>query len=274
MPELVEVETIREIVEPQIAGHVIGKVTVNNPAVIACPSAEAFCTLLRGQRITGITRRGKYLIFGLESGDRMIMHLRMTGSLLVTPQNYPLEKHTHVIFDLSGDIQLRFIDPRRFGRFWLIRSGQEDTESGIAKLGIEPFDPGLTAEYLKSAFAKRKKSVKACLLDQEIIAGIGNIYACEILFASGIRPDRSACSLSEKELAVLAEKIPEVLKYFISRNKTTPEQYLAGKGWDYQNTPWFRVYGHEGKPCPVCGATLVHEKIGGRGTTWCPHCQN
>ena len=145
MPELPEVETIKRVIEPQIQGLVIDKVTVKRPEVVAYPAADEFCGLLTGQNISHMTRRGKFLIIWLNSNDRIILHLRMTGCLLLTPADYPEEKHTHIIFSLSNSIELRFSDTRRFGRFWLLRKDEADTYRGVEKLGIEPFHAELTA---------------------------------------------------------------------------------------------------------------------------------
>ena len=140
-------------------------------------------------------------------------------------------------------------------------------------LGPEPFGTAADAGYLQAVCGTRKRAVKECLLDQSIIAGIGNIYADEILFASHIRPDKPARSLSEAEWKSLAKTIPERLNYFIEKNRVTPAEYLAGKGKKYRNTPFLQVYGRKGKPCPVCGAALCRIVIAGRGSVFCPHCQ-
>lgn len=158
MPELPEVETIKRVIEPQIQGLIIEKVIVKRPEVIANPAAEEFCRLLTGQTISHMTRRGKFLIIQLNSNDRIILHLRMTGCLLFTPADYPEEKHTHIIFSLNKGKELRFSDTRRFGRFWLLKEGEADTYSGIEKLGIEPLDRELTAGYLNAHLGKRKKT--------------------------------------------------------------------------------------------------------------------
>ena len=163
MPELPEVETVRRVLESQLKGRSIQKITVENPCVIARPGADEFCSLLTGQGIAALSRRGKFLILKLESGDRVILHLRMTGCLLVAPPEYPAEKHTHLRLHLSDGNELRFSDMRRFGRFWLIRKGESDTYSGIDKLGLEPFDTGLDAEYLRAHFGKSRRAIKTCL---------------------------------------------------------------------------------------------------------------
>lgn len=273
MPELPEVETIRRVLEPQLKGLMVEQITVSRPEVVSHPSAEEFCYRLNGQRIVRLERRGKFLRIVWSSGDTVVLHLRMTGSLLLVPADDTAEKHTHVIFHFSSGSELRFCDPRRFGRFWLLEQGEDDSYSGIAKLGLEPFDSGLTAAYLQTYCQKRKRAVKECLLDQGMVAGIGNIYADEILFAAGIHPKRPANSLNMQEWDTLAAAIPERLSYFIEKNAISPEDYAAGKGRDYRNTPFLQVYGHGGKSCPRCGRTFDRIVVGGRGSVYCPFCQ-
>ena len=222
---------------------------------------------------TEIDRRGKLLILRLSSGDKVVLHLRMTVCRLVTPADYPEEKHIHLVFHLSGGRELRFSDTRRFGRFWLLRQGEADTYAGMEKLGAEPFEPDFSGEYLSTYLGKRKKAIKECLLDQNVAAGIGNIYSDEILFASRIHPERPANTLTTEEWKRLASVIPERLVFFVEKNKITPKEYLAAKGQDYRNTPFLQVYGHGGEPCPVCGKTLCRTVIGGRSSVYCPACQ-
>ena len=260
MPELPEVEAIRQVLEPQVQGLTIQDIGVHRPEIIAHPSAGEFCGRLMGQTFDRAERRGKFLLFWFESGDHMVLHLRMTGCLLVTPGDMPEEKHTHLVFRLSNGRELRFSDTRRFGRFWLIANGEADPYSGIEKLGVEPLASECSAEYLRDRLGKRKKAIKECLLDQSIVAGIGNIYSDEILFAAKIHPAR------------LAAAIPQQLAYFIEKNQMTPEEYLETKGQDYRNTPFLQVYGCEGKPCSICGELLCRMVIGGRGSTYCPTC--
>lgn len=273
MPELPEVEMIRRVLEPQIKGLTITTVTVNRPEVIGHPAEEEFCQVLMGQTICAMTRRGKFLSVLLDSGDYFTLHLRMTGCLLLTPADYPAEKHTHIVFHLSSGDELRFSDTRRFGRFWLFRKGESDTYSGIDKLGLEPFDEGLTADYLQQHFGKRKKAIKECFLDQSVIAGVGNIYSDEILFASGIHPAKPAKGLTYVEWERFAAAILERLSYFTEKNALTPEEYLENKGQDYRNTPFLQVYGHGGEPCPICGTALCRMTVGGRSSVFCPKCQ-
>lgn len=273
MPELPEVETIRRVLEPQLKNQTIQGVTIHHPQVIAYPEPDNFCRLVGGQSIHHLSRRGKFLSIHLTDGDRIILHLRMTGCLLITPADFAVAKHTHLIFHLGNGQELRFTDTRRFGRFWLLKNGEKDTITGIERLGPEPFDPILTAAYLQKVLTGKRKSIKECLLDQSILAGIGNIYSDEILYRTGIYPARSANSLSTAELEALAGEIPRALSFYIEKNAISPEDYLLGGGTDYRNTPFLQVYGHAGENCPRCGSTLCRTVIGGRSSVYCPECQ-
>lgn len=273
MPELPEVQTVINVLEPQIRGLAISKIIVNKPQVIAYPTAEEFCSRLTGQKITGMSRRGKFITICFAGGDRAILHLRMTGCLLAAPAEYSVAKHTHIIFELENNLQIRFVDSRRFGRFWMIKKGEADDVSGISRLGIEPFDKKLTSAYLQNILSSKKKTIKECLLDQNLIAGIGNIYSDEILFRAKIDPARKANSLSNSEIKRLAVEIPKTLKYYIDKNKITPEEYLAKEGRGYNNSSFLNVYGRDGGLCPVCGEILRRRVIGGRSSVYCQNCQ-
>lgn len=273
MPELPEIETIKNVIEPQIQELTIETITVSRPEVVAHPAADIFCRAVTGQTIASMARRGKFLIINLRNESRILLHLRMTGCLLVTPPDAPPEKHTHIVMQFNNGMELRFSDTRRFGRFWLIQRGEEDTYSGIGKLGSEPLSPECNAEYLQARLGKRKKAIKECLLDQSVIAGIGNIYSDEILFRAKLCPSAPANSLTKEEWERLSEEIPQCLHYFIEKNRITPEDYLETKGQDYRNTPFLQVYGHADEPCPNCGETLIRTVIGGRSSVSCPKCQ-
>lgn len=273
MPELPEVETVRRILDPQLAGRRIEAVELCNAQIIAHPEAGQFSAALKGQRITAISRRGKFLTLHFESGDRLSLHLRMTGQLLVMPKEEPLEKHTHLILSLSDGNQLRYIDVRRFGRFWYFQKDEVDNLTGQEALGPEPTDPALTAEYLKLKLGKRKKAIKEMLHDQTVVAGIGNIYSDEILFVAGIYPGTKCDALSDADWGRLASAIPEVILWGIDADQMTPEEYLRGKGKEYRNAEHLRVYGRAGQPCPTCGDALCRKVIGGRSSTYCPSCQ-
>ena len=271
MPELPEVETIKNVLKPHLIGRTISAVTVNNGAVFARPCAEEFVARLQGQTFTDFTRKGKFLTLHFESGDSVVLHLRMTGCLTIEPNDTPCEKHTHIVFTLDDGNALRYEDTRRFGKFWYIENETPDTFSGKDKLGIEPFD--ITLDYIKAKFGKSKKPLKELLLDQSIITGIGNIYSDEICFAANILPDKAGKGLTDAELQRLCETIPERLTYFIDKNKIPFEEYALTKGKTYRNTPYLQMYGNKGKPCPLCGKTLIGKTIGGRSAVYCPHCQ-
>lgn len=273
MPELPEVETIRRIIEPQISGRSITSLEIHNPQIIAFPDADNFSSSLVGCSFTGMSRRGKFLIFHLNNGSRLVLHLRMTGQLLVTPADYQEEKHTHLTAELSDGKQIRYIDIRRFGRFWLLGKDEADTVTGMDKLGIEPDDKLLTANFLIEKLSKRKKAIKEMLHDQTIIAGVGNIYSDEILHTARIYPEKPCNTLTNDEWKRLAEQIPKVITWAIEANEITPEDYLAGKGKEYRNTPFLKAYGHNGKPCEVCGTLFEKLTVGGRSSCYCPKCQ-
>lgn len=273
MPELPEVETVRRILDPQLAGRIIRAVTVNRADVLAHPAPEEFCRAAAGAHVEGVGRRGKFLRLCLAGGGEVLVHLRMTGCLVVAPAGWPEEKHTHVVFHLDDGCTLRFADARRFGRLWLRRAGEEDIFSGVQKLGPEPFDEAFDTAYLQQVLGARRRAVKECLLDQSVVAGIGNIYGDEILFAAKIHPGRPAASLTGQEWARLAEAVPAVLQRGIEADHVTPQAYLESKGQSYRSAPSFLVYGHEGRPCPACGTPLRRMVLGGRGSCYCPACQ-
>lgn len=273
MPEMPEVETIKRIVEPQIVGLSIDSVITNHSQVIAYPDMYRFEQKMSGQTVNRMSRRGKYLTIHFNSGDSLVLHLRMTGQLLVTPSDYPMENHTHLIFSLSNGSQIRYIDVRRLGRFWLFDKNEIDDKSGQEKLGIEPLDDKLTASYLVVRLGERKRPIKEILNEQSVIAGIGNIYSDEILYAAGIYPGKKCSDLSDKEWERLVLKIKEILNNSIETNRMSPQEYLEGKGKEYRNMSDLRVYGQKGERCKNCGSIIEKIVIGSRSSCYCPHCQ-
>lgn len=273
MPELPEVESVRVALEAPLRGRRIEGVRLPDERCAAHPAAEAFCDGLRGRAFSALGRRGKFLYAALDDGGKLVVHLRMTGRLLLAEAGEASAAHTRAAFLLDDGRELRFVDARRFGRLWLLRPGEEDTYTGMAGLGPEPDDPALNAAYLRGACGKSRRAVKACLLDQSVVAGIGNIYSDEILHVARIRPDRPACSLSAEEWERLAEHIPRVMRFFTEKNLVTFEEYRQSAGLEYRNTPWLRVYGHAGEACDICGTALERRVIGGRSSVFCPNCQ-
>ena len=191
MPELPEVESVRVALAGELAGRRVEDVRLNDARCAARPAAETFCDGLRGRAFTKLGRRGKFLLAALDDGGRLAVHLRMTGRLLLAEAGEASEAHTRAALSLDDGRELRFVDARRFGRLWLLRPGEEDTYTGMSGLGPEPDDPALDAGYLRGVCGKSRRAVKSCLLDQSVVAGIGNIYSDEILHDVHIRPDRA-----------------------------------------------------------------------------------
>lgn len=277
MPELPEVETVKRSLEDKLKGKVIVAMQFLVPLIIKKPSAQEFMDALLGNAFLEIKRRGKYLLFSLDSGRILIVHLRMTGQLIFCPPKTPYEKHLCLIFTLldrkTGQIShLRYLDIRRFGCFYLLNPGEAPLV-GLAKLGTEPLGEGFTLDYLKRVLLKRKGKIKALLLDQEIIAGIGNIYADEILFRAGIVPVKPGIDLTEEELNKLYQAIPQVLEESIKKRGTTISDYLDGEGQKGMFQNYLQVYSRAGESCVVCGQIIEKTKIGSRSSYYCPHCQ-
>lgn len=273
MPELPEVETVKRSLAKRVVGRVVADVEVNLPKIIRGLGPAEFKERLVGRKILGMSRRGKYLLTSLDNGQTLITHLKMTGRWLYSKGDEPLAKHTHVVFTLDNGDQLRFQDLRQFGFMHLVPDQELDQVSGLAALGVEPLSPGFTREYLAEALKRRKIKIKQFLLDQTIIAGIGNIYADESLFAAGIHPERVAASLTDEEIDRLFASIRRVLEAGVAYRGTSVSDYVDGEGQpgEYQN--FLNVYAREGKACPVCGAPILRYKVGGRSSHHCPNCQ-
>lgn len=270
MPELPEVERIKRMIEPQIKGLSIDNLIVNTPNIISHPSPKEFINSVLNKEIEMMSRRGKFITIHLDTKDRIVLHLRMTGQLIVRPIDTIYEKHTHLIFNLSNKTQLRYIDPRKFGRFWFINKNEDDTYTGINKLGLEYFDSNFCVEYLKDKLSKKNKTIKQCLLDQNIVAGIGNIYADEILFASAICPTRKANSLTDNEYEILYINISKILNSAVEDYPILPDE---GYGKKYGNDDLIKIYGHANEPCPRCKKLLTKINISGRSSVYCENCQ-
>lgn len=271
MPELPEVETIRRTLEPKLIGRTIGDGAAYHPKLIQGQSQHEFFDQIRGRKILRLTRRGKYLLIHL-SGDLLIgVHLRMTGQLTVVPQDIPAAPATYLRLQLDNDLELRFCDQRKFGRFF--SCSEESLPRGLTKLGPEPLSPDFSQEVLKRRLSRRHLAIKKALLNQEILAGLGNIYADEALFVAGIHPERPAKSLNDPELDKLFHAIRRVLQEGIENHGTTKRNYRDGDGHPGSNQEHLQVYDREGQTCLKCGTTIVKTFVGGRGTHFCPKCQ-
>lgn len=272
MPELPEVETIRKTLAAAVVGRKIQAVEVYLPKVIHYPGLTAFHTTLVGREITGLLRRGKYLFILLSGEYTLVIHLRMTGQLVYTGAKTPYPKHTHVVFKLDAG-ELRFTDMRQFGRMYLLPDREARCLPGVKLLGPEPLSPAFTLEWLRAKLAGRARKLKQLLLDQSFIAGIGNIYADEILFAAGLHPERPAHELTPAEICVLFRSIQAILKAGIEAGGTSVRDYIDGMGNNGAYQEKLKVYGREGKQCLLCGAPVARLRLGGRSAYFCKHCQ-
>ncbi len=277
MPELPEVETVVRTLSPYILGQKIKKVEVFYPTSIAMPAENIFCRRMINQEITKITRRGKYILLYCQKGDCLVVHLRMTGQLLFCAPEENLDKHTIAVWHLASGQQMRFIDQRRFGRIWLLDQKKQGNAfehfSNLSSLGPEPLEKDFTVDYLYTAAQKKKMPIKGFLLDQTQIAGLGNIYTDESLFAAKINPRRPACTLTIAEAERLWQAIRDVLTGALAKQGTTIRDYRDGLGIAGSFQGYLKAYGREGKPCTICGQPMVRIKIAGRSTCFCPYCQ-
>ncbi|MBE2238859.1 MAG: bifunctional DNA-formamidopyrimidine glycosylase/DNA-(apurinic or apyrimidinic site) lyase [Caldilineaceae bacterium] len=274
MPELPEVETYVRDLAPLLRGRQVLGATVAWPRTIALPDAARFIDQIAGQRFAHFDRRGKYMLLGLESGMTLIVHLRMTGHLLVVAGDAPMAQHTHVTMELDDGRRLIFQDARKFGRLWLV----DDSAPILAHLGPEPFDPAFTSEHFGARLHNRTASIKALLLNQSIVAGIGNIYADEALFHARLHPMRAANGLNASEVATLHDAIRQVLAAGIAKAGSS----LGGSSLQNYSRPGgapggfqkeFQVFRRTGQPCRQCGAPVERIVVAQRGTHFCPHCQ-
>ena len=270
MPELPEVETIKNELMPHIIGRRVTGIILCWERIVRKPSVKEFCSRLIGQEITRLSRRGKYLIFSLSSGEALIIHLKMTGSLLLSSAPGVPDKFIRAIIHLNNSSQIYFRDPRKFGAMWLVG----DIDSVVRKLGPEPLEENFTPQILSERLVKRKTAIKALLFDQGFIAGIGNMYADEALFSAGIHPERSGESLSQEEIEKLHRAIQQVLWSAIGNKGASVDTYFRPGGELGTAHFQFRVaHGLGGKFCPICGTPIERIVVRNRGTYFCPKCQ-
>ena len=269
MPELPEVETVKNELTPHIVGHCVTGVTLFWEGIVRQPSVEEFYSRLIGQEITGIARRGKYLIFSLSSGDLLIIHLKMSGSLLVSQDSSPPPKYTRAVINLDKGTNVFFRDPRKFGLMRLVK----DDNSIVSKLGPEPLEDSFTPQVLAQRLAKRKAPIKALLCDQNLVAGIGNMYADEALFAAKIHPLRSGESLTTDEVERLHHAIQQVLWSAIGNKGASIANYYRPNGKLGTAHSQFKVAHRGGQTCPVCNTPIQRLPIRNRGSYFCPKCQ-
>jgi formamidopyrimidine-DNA glycosylase len=267
LPELPEVETIKNELTPHIISRRFTDVIIHDTKAIKQPSVHEFHRKLIGQTIINLERRGKYLIFSLSDGTELVIHLRMTGSLLLNPEQ--TDRYARVIFLFDGGSRLVFIDRRRLGAMWLL----ENNLTVTGKLGPEPLTADFTIKTLAERLRKRQAPIKAVLLDQGFIAGIGNMYADEALFTAKIHPLRKASSLSPREIKNLHRAIIDVLRSAIGSKGASISTYIRPDGQLGTAHDNFRVAHRGGEPCPVCGTPIERLAIRNRGSYFCPKCQ-
>ncbi|MGT2846292.1 DNA-formamidopyrimidine glycosylase [Streptococcus massiliensis] len=271
MPELPEVETVRRGLECLVVGKKIEAVSLFYPKMIISGTKE-FQKALPGQEIQAIERRGKYLIFQLTDWS-LISHLRMEGKYLYFSGEPLLDKHSHVRFDFTDKTSLIYQDVRKFGTMELLEKSAVQPYFAARKLGPEPNPADFQLEPFKAALKKSRKILKPHLLDQTLVAGLGNIYVDEVLWRAGLHPKRMAASLSDQEMALLHEQIIAVLQLGIEKGGSTIRTYRNALGEDGTMQNHLKVYGKAGQKCPRCGGELEKIKLAGRGTHLCPTCQ-
>ncbi len=272
MPELPEVETVRAGLERLLAGATIARIELRRRTLRAAIPAS-LPRRLAGQRVLGVRRRAKYLLIDTPAGA-LLCHLGMTGSWRLAPPGGERD-HDHCYLHLADGRRLAFRDPRRFGLLDLVPPGGEAAHPRLSALGVEPLDAlAFTTDYLVAACRRRRSAIKALIMDQAVVVGVGNIYAQEALFLAGVRPGRAAGRIPRAALALLIGRIRDVLGAAIAAGGTTISDFRAAGGDRGYFQTELRVYGRAGEPCLSCGGILAGGVVGGRGTSWCRRCQS
>lgn len=272
MPELPEVETVRQGLKKLLLGRIIKRACVYYDGIIEYPSVLEFTSNIENQKINDIDRYGKWLIFVLDD-YYLLSHLRMEGKYFIKGASDELNKHEHVVFKLDDGRELRYMDVRKFGKMHLIPKDKIKDIGPLIDLGLEPWDKKLDVSYLKDKYKNKKLPIKSVLLDQSIIVGIGNIYADEILFLAKINPYVRAMDLSDNDLFNIIKYTKEILEKAIREGGTTIRSYSSVNGVHGLFQQELNVHSREGEKCPVCGSKIIKVKIGGRGTYYCEKCQ-
>jgi formamidopyrimidine-DNA glycosylase len=275
MPELPEVEHVVRALRPVIVGRTIVATEVRLAKLIAPTAPTVFNRKLRGTTITGVSRRGKYILIELDSDLVMAVHLRMTGKFLLLSGDDQIPKHAHAIFYLDNDRRLVFCDQRKFGVFKLVARTRLAKAKGISELAPEPFSEDFSVAYLRETLARSRRSLKTLLLDQTRVLGLGNIYAAEALFRAGVSPFKIAATISARRVERLHQAILDVLSDAISESSTSRVNLENSNGFSYGEAfeRFWQVYEREGEPCVTCGKPIKRISQGGRSTYWCPKCQ-
>jgi formamidopyrimidine-DNA glycosylase len=273
MPELPEVETVRRSLEMALPERSFVDVEVRQPRLRFTVDEEQLRELILQRRVRGLTRRAKYIIVHFAGGSCLILHLGMTGQLLLLSASQPLDKHDHVIFSLDNGLQLRFRDPRRFGAIAAVEEAGLQQHALLNHLGVEPLSEDFTAEYLFKRSRKSKKPVKNFIMDQQVLVGVGNIYASEALFLAGIYPMRAAGRISLARWQRLHATIQQVLQEALALGGTTIDDFRNSDGSSGYFQQKLRAYGRKGEACVNCQSAIRAETLAGRSTFYCPKCQ-
>jgi len=273
LPELPEVETVVRDLRGAVVGRTVSRVSVLHPGVIRFPLPEAFAAGLTGVRFLGVDRIGKFILCQLDSGDELVVHLGMTGHLLVCSPSDAVAPHTHVRALLSDGHELRYDDARRFGRLLLGSREALRAARVLPALGVDPLTAEFTAQHLDTVLRRTTRMLKAALLDQGGVAGLGNIYVDEVCFLAGVRPTRRSHRLTRRERQAIYDAIPVILHKAIEARGSSIDDYRDV--WNAQGSMQERlqVYGRGGQPCFRCGTVLARTVVGGRTTVYCPTCQ-
>lgn len=272
MPELPEVETVKETLKKKLIGKTIKKVEVYHDNIIEYPTVDKFKLSIINQKINNMDRYGKWLIFELDD-YYLLSHLRMEGKYHFKLKEDILEKHEHVNFLLDDDTNLRYNDTRKFGKMYLYEKTIAFNNKPLNELGLEPWDTDLTIDYLKQKYINKTIPIKTVLLDQSIITGIGNIYADEILFLSKINPLKKAKELDDKELEKIINNTRLILEQAIESGGTTIRTYESSEGVHGRFQQNLLVHNQLGKKCNICDTDIIKIVVNGRGTYYCPNCQ-
>jgi formamidopyrimidine-DNA glycosylase len=276
LPELPEVETIRRGLEREVVGKRVKTAQVTGTRTIRRQTKKQFIAKLEGAKINGVERRGKYLLLKLDTGDILVIHLRMSGQLLRAQAKDAVVKHTHVVLTFTQGGQLRFVDPRTFGELFITTPDDLSKDvTELADLGMDPVDEPVSWVKFREQLLRRPTKLKTLLMDQSFLAGIGNIYSDEILWEAGLRHDRTPQTLSTMEIRRLYRAIVEVLHEALKhRGSTLPDEGyvdLHGKPGEFQLL--HQAYNRDGQACRRCRTPIVREKVGQRSTFYCPNCQ-
>ena len=267
MPELPEVETTLRGISPLLSNALINQLTVRQPS-LRWPVTSGLAEIVKGQKLHSLHRRAKYIIMQLDHGS-MLIHLGMSGSLRLVAAGSEWRKHDHIEMQMSNGSVLRYHDPRRFG-CWLWSDSEHNQ---LAKLGPEPLSSAFDGDRLYRLSRSRKMAVKPFIMDNNTVVGVGNIYASEALFRSGIRPDRAAGKISKQRYDLLSQHIRDVLEAAIEQGGTTLRDFVNGNGEPGYFQQTLSVYGRGGLPCTWCGGTLKETKLGQRSSVFCARCQ-